>query len=1127
MITEPKVRVFGPLQVVLAGRTARIGAGRQQAILGRLVVARGRTLAVDRLVEDVWEGSPPPHAPTALQVQIHNLRKVLEPTRRPRTPARILVSEGSGYALRLDSGNVDAWQFETLMREYEERVHDPADHPGPVERYRILGEALKCWHGDAFESFADASWAASEVARLTDLHASAIELRAQAALELDRFGEVVTTLRRHIEEFPGREETARLLALAQYRLGQQVDALATVRRTREFLRTEYGIDSGAKLNDLESAILSQSVAGDQRGHSGIADERGNPGGPDQRVDHGPAAIVVTASDTRENGTPVEQAPRPTYPPSSTETTCYPNEFAITRSAAQEVRAAGLRLIWLVGDVGTGKTTLAASVAATLAGEGWTTAGGRCPEVDGAPPAWPWSELLAGLGDESMSEHDRGASPDPFTLVRAVRLRCRELARGGPVVLVLEDVHRADAATLQVLCQLGTWLLDEPVLIIVTAREWELPPAVRAAEAVLADRIAARLELTGADPAGTRQIARAAGLVSVDADTVRSLHEMTGGNPLFIRELSKRIAAHGDRQSMPDSIRAVLAERIERLPADVRTVLQHIAVWGRAIDLDVLTGLSALPEDLIVDCVEAAMVGGLVRFDPDGRIELCHALAQESLYRSISPLRRQRMHCGALEFIEQIAPPQLLDAGDPTLAARHAFHGATRATAAHALDYVIIAARSRDRDGARGAAARLWRDAVELHELAGHAGASADRPDTVALLDALCALTDALAHDGSAAAARATRERALDLAESLGDRTYLIQAITCWRSSTLWSIREWRTPDARMRLALEAMLAGETTVAERSRLLIALVYESEVEGNVPGTHDRARIAVELARASGDAELLCAALGALAFTVTGPAMLDGWRTVADDLMDAARAARSFGYQAMAHYLRFRSACRDADVAAARLHAACAVECATTAQVRPLLDTLSAFSAVTAVLCGDLDAAEAGYRQFGVRVGRSGIANESEVLLLGELVVAWARGDISGLVDRLESLYRVEPELVAQPYILALLHAGDRVRARQLFDRHPHVRDDFYRQLMTAFRAYAAIELGAVDAAADLYRALEPHSGTLIGFDSGVATFGPVDAVLADLAELCGDSRSAQRLRTRAKAQSLRARRELDTA
>ncbi|MFB8003325.1 BTAD domain-containing putative transcriptional regulator [Nocardia sp. NPDC056000] len=1098
MITEPKVRVFGPLQVVLGDQTARIGAGRQQAILGRLVLAGGRTLGVDRLVEDVWEGRPPPHAPSALQVQIHNLRRVLEPNRRPRTPARILVSEGSGYALRLDSGNVDAWQFETLMRQYEERVHDSADRPGPVERYRILGEALACWHGAAFESFADASWAASEVSRLTDLHASAMEMRAQAALELDRFGEVVTTLRRQIEEFPGREETARLLALAQYQLGQQIEALETVRRTREFLRTEYGIDAGAKLNELEFAILGHTIPTDQRSESVPA----------------PQSRQQFPALERANLEPVE----PRMPPPQ-ETSCYPQHFAAILDSAQRARTAGVRLIWLTGDIGTGKTTLAAAASTALAAEGWATAGGRCPDVDGAPPAWPWSELLSGLGGEPV---DRLESVDPFTIARAVSLRCRELVRGGPVALVLEDVHRADPATLQVLRQLVTWLQDERVLIIVTARDCELSSAVRATEAVLADRVSERLQLTGSDLSGTRQIARDAGLVSVDCDTVRSLHERTGGNPLFIREMSKLIAVQGDRRSMPTSIRAVLVERIEQLEPDVRTVLQYIAVWGRAIDAEALAALCGTSEELIVDHVEAAAAVGLVRFNADGRIELCQVLALEALYDSLSPLRRHRMHCAALELLRKQKPGQPLEGDDPRLRARHAFRGATRATAADALDSVTVAARLCDQQGAWHESAELWRAAIELHELAG----GSQRRDDTELLEALCALTDALARDGQISAARAARERALDFAETLSDPARVIEALTCWRSPVIWSIRDWRHPDARIRIALESALARSTDASERCRLLIALVHESEVEGDVRRMHERACTAVDLARGTGDGELLCAALSALAFTVTGPAMLDDWHAVADELLRAAHTAHSFEYQALAHYLRFRAACRDADVAAARLHAACAFECASTAQLRPLLDALAAFSPVTAVLRDDLGAAEAGYRQFGVRIARSGVANESELLLLGELVVAWARGDISPLAEQLDALYRVEPDLVAQVYTLALLHAGDWERARTLFDRHPHIRTDFYPQLMTAFRAHAAVELGALESAPELYAALTSHSGTLIGFDSGAAIFGPMDALLADLADLMGDLKSAAKLRDRAKTQLARAHRELDT-
>ncbi|WP_084161217.1 BTAD domain-containing putative transcriptional regulator [Nocardia sp. BMG51109] len=1124
-MSEPHVQVFGPLQVLFGDRTARIGAGRQRSILGRLVLAGGKSLGVDRLIEDVWEGSPPPHAPSVLQVQIHNLRRILEPARRPRSQALILVSEGNGYALRLDSGNVDAWQFEALLRQYEDRVHQATGPPGPQERYRMLGAALSCWNGAAFESFSGASWAASESARLTDLRATTTEMRAQAALELDRIGEVVAVLRQQVEEFPGREESARLLALAQYRLGQQVEALATVRRVRDHLRSEYGIDPGPRLRELETALLNHTIVPDRP----LTELRTEPlpaapgasppvtvlAAPDDAAVTGSAVTGSTAvGSTAVGSTVAGGGPEDGGPGGGTgaaEHSCYPAQHAAIVAAAAETRTVGTRLVWVVGDVGAGKTTLARAAAADLAGSGWTAAYANAPEVDGAPAAWVWREILAELGGESVLSEDRTGPVDAFTVVLAVAKRCRDITEHGPLAIVLDDMHRSDVASLQVLRQLVSWLRHQPVLIVVTVRGPEPSPGLRAAEAALADRVSERIELAGLDLPGTRKIAHSAGLVAPDRETVRWLHRRTGGNPLFVRELSKLMLTRGESRGLPQSVRAVLGERIERLPRGVLAVLQQLAVWGRAIDLDTLIGLSGTGD--VADDIDAAAAAGLVGFDPHGRIALDHALIRDTVYDSIPPLRRRRMHWHAVEFLERRWLERPGDVADVAELAWHAARGATETTATHALGYVVAVARRCDLGGARADAAEHWYAAITLHDLAGHGADSAARSDRAALVDALCALTGALAYGGRSTAAREARRRAVELAEKLGDTALLVRALTCWRPPVIWGIRNWRAPEPCLVSKLEAALAQVRSPAERSRLLVTLVLESEAVGDAERVHRWAREAVASAEPARDAELSCAALNALAYAITGPATLDGWSRVADDLLHAARAGRLPEYQAVGHYVRFRAACRDTDLRAASRHASRAVEYASTGQVRPLLDMLVAFSAVVEVLRGDLDAAEAEYRRFDARVRQSGAANEEEALLAGALTVAWARGDVSGLVGRIADLYAAEPDLVAQVYAVALAHAGDTGRARTVFRRHGTVRTDFYWPVMAAFRARAAVALGEVEAARELLEALRSSSGTVVGLAGGTAVFGPMDAVLAELAESIGDAAAARTFRARA--------------
>ncbi|QLY33002.1 AfsR/SARP family transcriptional regulator [Nocardia huaxiensis] len=257
-MNERQIRVLGPLRVVIDGTPTPIRGRIQRALLGRLVVAHGRAVSTDRLVDDIWEGEPPPSAASVVQVQIHNLRRVFEPRRARRAPAAVVVSESGGYALRMASDQVDSWRFEAMLRAYQDRVRELGGELDPGEGCRLLDAVLGCWHGPALESFEGAGWAVGEAARLTDLWLLTAELRAQCALELGRATEVITGLRPLLEQHPEREESARLLATAQYRLGQQADALATLRRAGEYLVREIGVDPGRRLQRLETAILNQA-----------------------------------------------------------------------------------------------------------------------------------------------------------------------------------------------------------------------------------------------------------------------------------------------------------------------------------------------------------------------------------------------------------------------------------------------------------------------------------------------------------------------------------------------------------------------------------------------------------------------------------------------------------------------------------------------------------------------------------------------------------------------------------------------------------------------------------------------------------------------------------------------------
>ncbi|WP_431047297.1 BTAD domain-containing putative transcriptional regulator [Streptomyces sp. P1-3] len=231
-----------------AGGVLGLKGPRHRAVLARLIMARRRVVPVARLVEDLWD-EPGPGAVGAVQTFVAALRRVLEPDRPARTPARLLITEGPGYALRAAPDAVDAWRFEAAV--------GSASKLPPAQALKQLEGALELWRGPAYSEFAQEDWARGERSRLAELRLQAVEHLAGARLALGLAAETVPDLDAHLAEHPWREDAWRLLALALYRAGRQADALAVLRRARAMLADELGVDPGPRMRRMETDILTQ------------------------------------------------------------------------------------------------------------------------------------------------------------------------------------------------------------------------------------------------------------------------------------------------------------------------------------------------------------------------------------------------------------------------------------------------------------------------------------------------------------------------------------------------------------------------------------------------------------------------------------------------------------------------------------------------------------------------------------------------------------------------------------------------------------------------------------------------------------------------------------------------------
>ena len=220
-----------------------LGGSKQRALLGLLLLHANRVVSRDRLIDELWNGSPPDTAATALQVYVSQLRKALG--------RDTIVTQAPGYRVRVEPGALDSERFAQLVQE----AH--GSEPGvAAERLR---QALALWRGPPLADLDD-SIARPERAELEDRRAATLEQRIDADLELGRHAEVVSELEALVREDPLRERRRAQLMLALYRSGRQADALDTYRSGRKLLADELGLEPGDELRRLEKAILEQDPA---------------------------------------------------------------------------------------------------------------------------------------------------------------------------------------------------------------------------------------------------------------------------------------------------------------------------------------------------------------------------------------------------------------------------------------------------------------------------------------------------------------------------------------------------------------------------------------------------------------------------------------------------------------------------------------------------------------------------------------------------------------------------------------------------------------------------------------------------------------------------------------------------
>jgi DNA-binding SARP family transcriptional activator len=707
-------RALGPVEAVVAGRLVDLGAPKQRALLALLVSRVGQPVAVDVMLEALWAGHPPPSAVTSLQAYVANLRRVLEPDRAPRTPATVLRTRAQSYLLDSRVVDVDVHRF----GERATAGWQASDRGDPQQALSEFGAGLALWRGQSYAEVADATWVGPEVARLEELRLSVIEGRCAALLAVGAHEVAAAELEAFMQAHPLREYGCELLARALYRAGRQADALGVLRTIQRRLAEELGIDPRPALQHLECEILNQAPA---------LDWHPTPAVPTVTVPSGPTAAPQVCTN----------AP-PHWPVAGDEV--FVGREAALRQLVEALAAAAAgrgRVVMVSGEPGIGKTSLLRHFA-KLAGV--PVLWGTCPEHVAAPPLWLWEQVLRAVGTHFPQRSIPGPvaellDGDTQHLVDGVDVAGATLRRfeaivhyltdashTAPLVVLLENLHRADPSSLRLLAHL---VESEPagrLLLVVSYRSGEAA-TLDETLAALARAGMTRIELNGLNIQDTQTLASAMLHQEVSERTAEGLWSRTEGNPFFLQELIELLTSEQRLDQpypapVPVPVREVVLRRIARLPQTAAEVLSVAAIAGRHFDIEVVAEAASVEIEAALEALDTAVAAGLIVEDQQrmGWFRFTHALAAEALYETTGRLRRARRHrqigaaaarawMGNTERAAEIARHWLLAAElDPT-------------AAAHASTHAAAAARVADARHTPDDAATLWRQALTAADLA--------------------------------------------------------------------------------------------------------------------------------------------------------------------------------------------------------------------------------------------------------------------------------------------------------------------------------------------------------------------------------------------------------------------------
>lgn len=1065
-----KVHVLGDVGVTVDGTRFEIAAPRQRALLAILALEANRAVNAAALIDDIWGDNLPVHPEAALQVLVSRLRTALGPA------ACRLASGHAAYRLDVAKDELDiASAMDNLIR-----AQGWLQQNEPAHAVREVDIPLSRWSADALGYLEPFPCYERASRRVRDLWVALFSLRVDALLAAGRHVEVLAEIDAWIADSPWDEQRRAQQMLALYLGGRQVDALRAYDEFRERLIEQLGIDPTAQLRELHHRILHHDAALVPRG----------------------AGLVSVLPPWTSLRLPFMGRSR---------------EEERILGCLRTVAAGSPRMILIEGEPGIGKTRLALEIARRLQDDTVvlcaTGNDARRPAVSAIAEAL--ADVLLQLDDKELRLclgrwpadlgsivprlrerlPDLGAPIAGDPLLRAEQLRralvscISALSRRAPILLLLDDMHRAGPDLLLLLGYLLSSDTEPRVGVLATARNTAPDRSSRLAHLAATlqqEDLLERVTLGGLDLISVKRMLAEHRIPDVDGRAA-SVHALTGGQPFFVGEmLDSEEATSGSFDHLPTSVLDFVRYRAHALGPAEEQFLADASVFLTSFDPSTVAAVVGASEATAAEVIARSVDANILRSIGLSTFTFAHEVTRRALAETLDPDRRADIHRRIALTFEQRGEP----AG---LIASHWRYAAGPDAAEKTVHY----------------ARQAGEDTMKRHDPAGASAwfrvacDAATEPSTRARL--LVRLADAQRLAGDAAAGESLRA-AIRIAREVGDDDLLIKCATGWAPT--WSTGLPFEREERVQL-LDAAVTTASTDAERALLLGRLATEMLYTEDGERAQPLANEALAYAERSGDRRTRIEVHLRHFDATWAPHFLEVRRAEIGEALNLTDEAdvvdRCFALSRSA-----AAAIEAADLPCADAMLARLFDLGSRHDLSIVTHSVTAVRGWRTGLAGDLDEAERLVKLAGKQGSDAKLHNASYGTAAQLFCIAWARGRFVDLLPILE-LGNAEDRKRTSNRIMfarALVAAGRWGDARRVIDTVTEEdlenlpKDALWSMLLIA-AAEAAYVVGAVRVARVVHRLLVPFASRVAFARNWVVAPIAFGAGLASAAAKYGDT------------------------